>query len=198
MKGLTAILRGVTPAQVLEVARALHAEGIVSIEVPLNSPEPLHSIRTLATAFDPAEVLIGAGTVQRAADVDAVADAGARLVLSPNFDPAVVRRTRERGLLSLPGVATPTEAFGALAAGASGLKLFPCEMLPPPVFKAWRAVLPAGTVMVAVGGLADTNLAAYRAAGADGAGIGSSLYAPGMAADEVARRARRLREAWDA
>jgi len=196
MNGLTAILRGVRPAEVLAIATALCQAGIRSIEVPLNSPDPLASIALLAGHFRPDQALIGAGTVLSAADVDRVAEAGARLVLSPNFDAAVVRRTRERGLLSLPGVATPTEAFQALAAGASGLKLFPCEMLPPPVFKAWRAALPAGTVLVAVGGIGESNMAAYRAAGADGAGIGSSLYAPGVDAAEVGQRAARLLRAW--
>ena len=130
--GVIAILRGVTPAEVLPIGRALLDGGIRVIEVPLNSPQAFDSIARLAREFG-AEALIGAGTVLGAADVDRVADAGARLVLSPNFDAGVVRQTKARGLLSMPGVATPSESFAALAAGADALKLFPAELLAPPV-----------------------------------------------------------------
>lgn len=197
MKGLIAILRGVTPAEVLAVGRALLAGGIHNIEVPLNSPQPFDSLGLLVREFG-TQALIGAGTVLTADDVDRVAATGARLVLSPNFDAAVVQRTKARGLLSMPGVATPSEGFAALAAGADALKLFPGEMLGPPVMKAWRAVFPAGTAMFSVGGVGEANLAAFKAAGAAGAGIGSSLYAPGTAADAVELRAQRLVALWDA
>jgi 2-dehydro-3-deoxyphosphogalactonate aldolase len=126
------------------------------------------------------------------AEVDAVAAAGARLMVAPNCAPPVIAAAKERGLITLPGVATPTEAFGALAAGADGLKMFPGELLPPAAVKAWRAVLPPATVLVPTGGITPDNIAAYRAAGADGFGIGSALYRPGMARDELARRAGAL------
>ncbi len=196
MKGLTAILRGVRPAEVLAIGHALRAAGIATIEVPLNSPQPLDSIALLAQAFG-ADTLIGAGTVLSADDVDCVADAGARLVLAPNFDAAVLRRAKARGLLAMPGVATPSEGFAALAAGADALKLFPAELLGPPVLKAWRAVFPPATLLVPVGGVAEHNLLAFKAAGAAGVGLGSSLYAPGVAALEIGQRARRLVALWD-
>lgn len=195
MNGIVAILRGVGPDEVLDVADALVRGGIRTIEVPLNSPQPLLSIERLALRWGH-ELRIGAGTVMTAAEVDRVADAGGVLVLSPHLDAAVVRRTRERGLLSVPGVATPSEGFAALAAGAQGLKLFPAELLQPPVLKAWRAVFPPGTPMWPVGGVGLHNLAAFKAAGAAGAGIGSSLYSPGVALDELERRARALVQAW--
>jgi 2-dehydro-3-deoxyphosphogalactonate aldolase len=195
VEGVIAILRGVQPAEVLAVAEALVAGGITTIEVPLNSPQPLQSIERLSRALG-AGVRVGAGTVLRAADVDAAADAGATLVLAPNFDAAVVQRTVQRGLFSMPGVATPTEGFAALAAGAHGLKLFPGEMLGPPVLKAWRAVFAPGTAFYAVGGVGEHNLAAYRAAGAAGAGVGSSLYVPGVALPELGRRARAIVACW--
>jgi len=197
LRGLIAILRGITPAEVPAIGRALRAGGIGIIEVPLNSPQPFESLALLAGEFG-AQALVGAGTVLTVDDVDRVADSGARLVLSPNFDATVVRRTKLRGLLSMPGVATPSEGFAALAVGADALKLFPGEMLGPPVMKAWRAVFPPATRMFSVGGVGEANLAAFKAAGAAGAGIGSSLYAPGTAADEVERRARRLVALWQA
>jgi len=193
--GIIAILRGVAPAEVLDVAAALVRGGVRVIEVPLNSPSPFDSIERLARAWGD-QVLVGAGTVLSAADADRVADAGGRLVLAPNFDAAVVRQSKARGLLSVPGVATPSEGFAALAAGADALKLFPAEMLGPPVLKAWRAVFPPGTPMLPVGGVGTANLAAFKAAGAAGAGIGSSLYAPGVALDELERRATALVQAW--
>jgi 2-dehydro-3-deoxyphosphogalactonate aldolase len=197
MKGVIAILRGVTPAEVLAIGRALLAGGVATIEVPLNSPQPFDSLGLLVREFG-TQALIGAGTVLTVDDVDRVAATGAQLVLSPNFDAAVVKQTKQRGLLSMPGVATPSEGFQALAAGADALKLFPGEMLGPPVMKAWRAVFPAGTAMVSVGGVGENNLAAFKAAGAVAVGVGSSLYAPGTAADEVERRARRLVALWQA
>ncbi|MFN0185871.1 MAG: 2-dehydro-3-deoxy-6-phosphogalactonate aldolase [Aquabacterium sp.] len=197
LRGVVAILRGIRPDEIDAVAAALRRGGIGVIEVPLNSPQPLASIERLARDHGH-EILVGAGTVLRPADVDRVADAGARLVLAPNMDPAVVGRCVARGLLAVPGVATPTEGFAALAAGAHALKLFPAELLAPPVLKAWRAVFPPGTAMVPVGGVGEHNLAAFKAAGAAALGIGSSLYSPGVAPDEIERRARRLVQAWDA
>jgi 2-dehydro-3-deoxyphosphogalactonate aldolase len=195
IEGVIAILRGVSPDAVLDVAQALIAGGIEVIEVPLNSPQPFDSIARLARDAG-ASVRVGAGTVLTAADVDRAADAGATLVLAPNFDAAVVQRTVQRGLFSMPGVATPSEGFAALAAGAHGLKLFPGEMLGPPVMKAWRAVFAPGTAFYAVGGVGEHNIAAYKAAGAAGVGVGSSLYAPGVAGPELTRRARALVTCW--
>lgn len=195
IEGVIAILRGVQPAEVLAVAEALVVGGITTIEVPLNSPQPFRSLEQLSREVGE-RVRVGAGTVLTAADVDRAADAGATLVLAPNFDAAVVQRTAQRGLFSMPGVATPTEGFAALAAGAHGLKLFPGEMLGPPVMKAWRAVFVPGTAFYAVGGVGEHNLAAYKAAGAAGAGVGSSLYAPGIAALELTRRARAIVTCW--
>jgi 2-dehydro-3-deoxyphosphogalactonate aldolase len=165
--------------------------------VPLNSPQPLDSIVLLAREFGH-QLLIGAGTVLSVEEADRVADAGGRLVLSPNFDAAVVRQSKARGLLSMPGVATPTEGFQALGAGADALKLFPAEMLGPPVMKAWRAVFPKAVPMFAVGGIGLHNLAAFKAAGAAGVGTGSSLFAPGTPPADITPRARTLVEQWAA
>lgn len=195
IEGIVAILRGVQPHEVLEVAGTLVEAGVRCIEVPLNSPRPFDSLERLAARWG-AELLVGAGTVLTPEDADRVADAGGRLMVAPHFDAAVVQRAKARGLLALPGVATPTEGFAALAAGADGLKLFPAEMLGPPVLKAWRAVFPAGTVMCPVGGVGVHNLAAYKAAGAVAAGIGSSLYAPGVDRATLAARGRSLVQAW--
>ena len=196
LQGVIAILRGVRPAEVLAVAQALLAGGIRIIEVPLNSPEPLRSIELLVRDFGD-RLLIGAGTVLTPQAVDQVAAAGARLALAPNFDAAVVRQCKARGLVAMPGVATPTEAFAALAAGADALKLFPAEMLGPPVFKAWRAVLPGNVPLFAVGGVGEHNLGAYKAAGAAGVGTGSSLYSPGTTPEAITPRARALVQRWD-
>ena len=183
-----AILRGVTPAEAPGIGAVLWEAGFRLIEVPLNSPDPLDSIARLAAAA-PEGVSIGAGTVLDADDVDRVADAGGTLVVAPNLDPDVIARARARGLPVLPGVATPSEAFRALAAGADGLKLFPGEALPPPVLRAWRAVLPDDTLLLPVGGVSPESVPGWRAAGADGFGIGSALYAPGRGAAEVCERA---------
>lgn len=193
--GIIAILRGVQPEEVLEVGHALVAAGIRTIEVPLNSPRPLDSIERLARELG-GQVLVGAGTVLEAGQVDQVAQAGGRLVLAPNFSPAVVQRCTARGLVAVPGVATPSEGFAALAAGAHALKLFPAEMLSPAVLKAWRAVFPPGLPLLPVGGIDEHNLAAYKAAGAAGVGVGSSLYRPGIALDELTRRAQALVARW--
>jgi 2-dehydro-3-deoxyphosphogalactonate aldolase len=185
---LVAILRGLTPAEALPVGQALVDAGFRLIEVPLNSPDPLASISALAHAFP--QAVVGAGTVLRRADVGPVQAAGGRLVVAPNFDAEVVQEARELGMACLPGVTTPTEAFAALAAGATGIKLFPAEMIGPPVVKALRAVLPSEALLLPVGGITPANMATYRAAGADGFGIGSALFKPGMSAAEVAEQAR--------
>jgi 2-dehydro-3-deoxyphosphogalactonate aldolase len=190
---LVAILRGITPAEALPIGQVLVDAGFRLIEVPLNSPDPLKSISALAHAFP--QAVVGAGTVLRRAEVGPVQAAGGRLVVAPNFNAEVVQEARELGLACLPGVATPTEAFAALDAGAAGLKLFPAETISPAAVKALRAVLPAGTLLLPVGGIATSNLAAYRAAGADGLGIGSALYKPGRPAHEVAANARAFADA---
>ncbi|MFH1796404.1 MAG: 2-dehydro-3-deoxy-6-phosphogalactonate aldolase [Pseudomonadota bacterium] len=187
---LVAILRGLKPDEALDVGAALVEAGIAIIEVPLNSPDPLKSIALLAERFG-AETLIGAGTVMSPADVGEVAQAGGRLIVMPHSDGAVIRAAKAAGLICTPGVATPTEAFAALRAGADALKLFPAEGLPPQVLKAWRAVM-VGATLLPVGGIDATNMAAYRAAGADGFGLGSALYKPGKPVDAIARDAAAL------
>lgn len=194
---LIAILRGLTPQDAPAIAQALIQAGITRLEVPLNSPDPLDSIALLSRDFSDA-AQIGAGTVLTPGQVAQVARAGARMVLSPNCDAAVIRATVAAGMASYPGVMTPTEAFTALAAGATGLKLFPGELIGPVGLRAMRAVLPAGTDCWAVGGVSADNMAAWRKAGAAGFGIGSSLYAPGDGAGTVAAKAAAIVAAWDA
>lgn len=191
---LIAILRGLTPAEAPEVGTALVDAGFQLIEVPLNSPEPLRSIELLRARCP--QALVGAGTVLSAGQVQAVHGAGGQLIVSPNFDAQVVQESARLGLVSLPGVMTPTEAFGALAAGATGLKLFPAELASPAVVKALLAVLPAGTPLMPVGGISPDNLAVWRAAGAAGFGIGSALYKPGKTAAQVHDDALRFVAAW--
>ncbi len=185
---LIAILRGLTPAEAPAIGEALVSSGFAIIEVPLNSPEPLRSIATLTQLFP--QTLIGAGTVLNAQQVKEVHGAGGRLVVAPNFNPAVVAQALVLGMVVLPGVATPTEAFAALDAGAHGLKLFPAEMISPATVKALRAVLPASTALMPVGGITPNNMAPYRAAGANGFGLGSALYAPGRSAQAVQQQAQ--------
>jgi 2-dehydro-3-deoxyphosphogalactonate aldolase len=180
---LIAILRGITPAEALDVGSAIVAAGWTIIEVPLNSPQALESIAILADAFP--QALVGAGTVLTSAQVRDIKAAGGRLIVSPNADDEVIGAAGQLGLICLPGVATPTEAFAALRAGATGLKLFPAEMLPPTVVKAWRAVIPAAVALLPVGGISAANIAAYLAAGASGFGIGGSLYRPGDSGEKV-------------
>lgn len=184
---LVAILRGLRPTEAPSIGQALVAAGWRLIEVPLNSPHPLHSIAALARAYP--DALVGAGTVLTTAQVREVHDAGGRLVVAPNFNAEVVREAVARGMVCLPGVLSASEAFAALAEGATGLKLFPSEMIPPAAVKALRAVLPREALLLPVGGISTANMAAYLAAGANGFGIGSALYKPGLPAAEVERNA---------
>jgi 2-dehydro-3-deoxyphosphogalactonate aldolase len=184
---LVAILRGLTVADTLPVADAVYRAGFRIIEVPLNSPSPLRSIELIAQLHPHA--LVGAGTVLSVTQVHAVKDAGGQLIVSPNFNAAVVRAAVNAGMVCLPGVLTPSEAFAALDAGAHGLKIFPAEMCSPAAIKALRAVLPAHTLLLPVGGITPHNMRDYRAAGASGFGIGSALYKPGNSAAQVAQNA---------
>jgi 2-dehydro-3-deoxyphosphogalactonate aldolase len=193
---LIAILRGVRPDEAEVVAEAIVEAGFGGIEVPLNSPEPLASIARIALRFGE-RILVGAGTVLERHEVDDVAEAGGRLVVAPNADRAVIERAGKLRLVMLPGVATMTEAFEALKAGASGLKLFPGEAVPPVVVRAWRSVLPKETQLFPVGGVTPERIGPYRRAGANGFGIGSALYRPGASVDEVARAARAFVQAWN-
>ena len=192
---LIAILRGITPNEAIGIGLALVETGFRVIEVPLNSPEPLESIRRLATALGD-RATVGAGTVRSAAEVAEVAAAGGRLIVSPHMSPQLIRATKQAGLMSGPGVATPTEALAAIEAGADFLKLFPAEQLPPAIVKAWRAVLPKGMPLVPVGGIAPESMAAYVAAGATGFGLGSAIYKPGMTPPDVRRAAEAFIAAW--
>jgi 2-dehydro-3-deoxyphosphogalactonate aldolase len=191
---LVAILRGITPAEAEDVGFALWNANWKLMEVPLNSPQPLETVARLARLFPGA--VVGAGTVRTEEEVREVHAAGGRLIVSPHFDERVVRAATWSGMVCLPGVMTPTEAFAALAAGASGLKLFPAEVITPAAVKALRAVLPPEVLLLPVGGIAPAGMARYLAAGANGFGIGSALYQPGTAAEEVARAARAFADAW--
>ncbi len=185
---LVAVLRGLTPGEAAPIGDALVDAGFTLLEVPLNSPDPLASIAAMAKRYA-GRAIVGAGTVLTPQDVAAVADAGGALIVSPNTDPAVIRASVERGLISLPGYFTPSEAFAALHAGAHGLKLFPAEGAAPAFLKAQRAVLPKATKVLAVGGITPNTMPQWHAAGADGFGLGSNLYRAGKSAADVARDA---------
>ena len=192
---LIAILRGITPAEAVPVGQALVDAGFRIIEVPLNSPQPLHSIERLARALGQ-RCLVGAGTVMSVLQVDEVARAGGRLIVMPHADALVIGAAKAKALWCAPGIATPSEGFAALAAGADALKLFPAELLAPPVLKALRAVFPPEVLFLPVGGITPENLAAYAAAGANGFGLGSALYKPGMRIEQVQANARAFVTAW--
>ncbi|MCD4866785.1 2-dehydro-3-deoxy-6-phosphogalactonate aldolase [Pseudomonas sp. PLB05] len=192
---LIAILRGVTPDEIVPVGRALYDAGFRVIEIPLNSPQPFESIRRLTAELDES-CLIGAGTVLTEAQVAEVDAAGGRLIVSPNANLAVIRASKAAGLVSAPGVATPSEGFAALDAGADSLKLFPAEQLGPAVVKAWRAVFPKALALLPVGGITPDNMGPYVAAGANGFGLGSALYKPGLSAAQVSANAQAFAAGW--
>ena len=195
-RNIIAILRGITPPEAGPAVEALLDAGITKIEVPLNSPDPFDSIKIMADAFSD-QALIGAGTVLSVEDVSRVAQAGGKLIVSPNADARVIVATKTEGLQSWPGVMTPTECFSALKNGADGLKIFPGSLLGPDGLKAIRAVLPTGTQVYTVGGAGPENFADWFAASADGFGIGSALYKPGMSTADIAARAKDIVAAYD-
>jgi 2-dehydro-3-deoxyphosphogalactonate aldolase len=195
--GLVAILRGVTPDEVAAVAAALHDAGIRIVEVPLNSPDPFTSIKRLAGHYR-GRLIVGAGTVLDPADVNLLKVHGGQVSVSPDCNPAVIVRAKELGLVPLPGVFTPTEAFAAIRAGARNLKLFPAEAASPVTVKAWRAVLPKDVKLFAVGGITPANMQPWIDAGVAGFGIGSNIYKPGMSADDVAKRTAAFVAGWKA
>lgn len=193
---IIAILRGLQPAEAVNVGHALIESGIDKIEVPLNSPDPLNSIESLASSFGD-QALIGAGTVLTPEQAEAVSQVGGKLIVSPNYDAEVIVRSVALNMQSWPGVYTPTEAFAALKAGATGLKLFPGVTAGPSGLAALRPVLPSGTLVYAVGGAGPENFAEWIKAGADGFGIGSALFKPGMSVAEIAGQAKRIVAAYD-
>lgn len=186
---LVAIIRGVTPPEAEAVAGALYEGGVRIIEVPLNSPEPLESVRIIAEAYGD-RTLVGAGTVLDAADVPRVAEAGGRLIVSPDTNTAVIEATIAAGLVSSPGYFTPSEAFAAIRAGAQSIKLFPAEAASPAVVKSQKAVLPRDIPLIVVGGVAPESVPAWLAGGADGFGLGGGLYKPGQDASATLEKAR--------
>ena len=194
---LVAILRGIRPQEAEAIGGVLIETGFRLIEVPLNSPDPLASIRILTAAFGD-NALIGAGTVLSVAAARDVVAAGGRLIVMPHGDGEVIRAGKDAGAWVLPGVATPTEGFAALRAGADALKMFPGEALGPPVLKAWRAVFPANVRFMPVGGVTPETMPEWRAVGAAGFGVGSALYKPGLAPSEVRARADLFVRAWRA
>lgn len=195
-RGLVAILRGITPLEADAIADALVDEGFEALEVPLNSPDPLDSIARMVRRHG-RRALIGGGTMLTVDHVDQVADAGGRLMVSPNMRPAVIRHAVARGMITMPGVLTPTEAFDALDAGAAGLKFFPASLLGPGGLSALMAVLPKGTVVGAVGGVGPDNMADYVRAGVRTFGLGTAVYRPGDSAAAVREKARGLIAAYD-
>ncbi|MBB3223935.1 2-dehydro-3-deoxy-6-phosphogalactonate aldolase [Pseudoduganella umbonata] len=192
---LVAILRGLRPDEAEGIGAALYGAGFRLIEVPLNSPEPFESIARLARSL-PADAVLGAGTVLETAAVARVRDAGGKLIVMPHADTEVIRAAKAAGMYCVPGVATPTEAFAALKAGADALKLFPAELITPAVVRAMRAVLPKDNKLLPVGGITPDNMSDFRAAGVAGFGLGSALYKPGMDAASVAANAKAFVDAW--
>lgn len=192
---LVAILRGLAADEAVAIGEALVAGGFGLLEVPLNRPEALKAIAALVSAL-PSHVIVGGGTVLTIADVDAVHAAGGRLIVSPHCDVQVIGHAVQRGMVCAPGVATPTEAFSALNAGAHALKIFPAETVGPSGLKAWRSVLPPATDIWPVGGITPQSMAAWYAAGATGFGIGSQLFAPGASAADISARGREFMDAW--
>jgi 2-dehydro-3-deoxyphosphogalactonate aldolase len=194
--GIVAILRGVKPSEVVAIGQALCDAGIRVVEVPLNSPDPFVSIAALADHFRD-RLIVGAGTVLDIPSVDNLKAAGGTISVSPDCNSAVIARAVEQGLVPLPGVFTPTEAFTAIRAGASHLKLFPAEAASPVTVKAWKAVLPKHVKIYAVGGVTPSNIQAWTDAGCSGFGIGSNIYKPGMTADDVGKAAQQFVAAWN-
>jgi 2-dehydro-3-deoxyphosphogalactonate aldolase len=190
---IIAILRGIEPREVLQVGEVLISNGIRAIEIPFNSPEPLKSIEILADNFS-TEILVGCGTVVSSVELTAAHAAGAVLALHPHANSTLVKKARELGMISLPGVMTPTECVAMLEAGASGLKLFPCGVIGPQGVAAIKAVLREDTTIVAVGGISRENIGAFKAAGVNGFALGSSIYKPGMSVEEVGQSAKKLSE----
>ena len=195
--GLIAILRGLHPSEAQAIGKVLYDAGFRTLEVPLNSPQPFESIRILRASL-PVDCLVGAGTVLTAQQVEQVKAAGGQVIVMPHSDPHVLRAAKAAGLYLSPGVATPTEAFAALAEGADVLKMFPAEQLGVAVVKAWLAVLPAGTMLIPVGGITPDNMQVFLDAGVSGFGLGSGLFKPGMSPDDVAVRAKAYMQAWNA
>lgn len=195
-RGLVAILRGLKATEAMAMGEALFEAGIEAIEVPLNSPQPFSSIARIVQVL-PKTALVGAGTVLTAADVDGLHEAGGRLLVSPNIDAEVMARAMHHGMVTMPGVFTPTEAFQAMRLGASALKFFPASVLGAGGISAIRAVLPQQTLVGAVGGVSEKDFAGYKAVGVRVFGLGSSLFKPGMTVDEVAARAQAAVAAWD-
>ncbi|AMP01849.1 KDPG and KHG aldolase family protein [Collimonas arenae] len=193
--GLIAILRGVQPHEVAAIGVRLYEAGFRIIEVPLNSPEPFNSISTLRNTL-PADCMVGAGTVLTVDQVVSVKQAGGEIIVMPHSDASVIAAAKQAGLACAPGVATVTEAFAALAAGADVLKMFPAEQLGPAVVKAWRAVIPHEVALLPVGGVTPDNLATFISAGASGFGLGSALYKPGLSAEQVGHNANKFVAAW--
>lgn len=194
--GLIAILRGIAPEEAADVGEALYGAGIRIVEVPLNSPDPFRSIAELAARFR-GRMAVGAGTVLDTAGVDGVKSAGGQICVAPDCNPEVISHAVAQGLVPVPGVFTPTEAFTAIRAGASHLKLFPAEAAVPAAVKAWKAVLPRHVRVYAVGGVTPANMRAWADSGCAGFGIGSNIYKPGMNADDVTQAVRRFVTAWN-
>ena len=194
--GLIAILRGLHPQEAQAIGKVLYDEGFRTLEVPLNSPQPYDSIRILRDSL-PADCLVGAGTVLTPEQVEQVKAAGGQVIVMPHSDPKVLRAATAAGLYLAPGVATATEAFAALAEGAHVLKMFPAEQMGPAVVKAWLAVLPAGTLLIPVGGITPDNMQVFLDAGVAGFGLGSGLFKPGLTPQEVGARAKAYMSAWN-